>query len=106
MQAIPATSCSYTTPIPGNLAGAAIRVYAEIYGKRCAEDGALIDLADLRRAAGLPKTTFDKAVLALARSGRIQIQSHSLPASLTAAEREELIPNGRGSYFLAAGIRL
>lgn len=104
MRTIPATS-QYTEPIPSKLSAAAIQVYAAMYSKDQAEGGALIDIAELRLAAGLSKRIFDAALLALAGSGRVQLQSHSLPYSLTAREKADLIPNGRGSYFLAAGIR-
>lgn len=71
--------------------------------------GALVFIRDWREAARPlcpDKKAFDEAVLALAEDGTIQLQSHDRPSDLTDEEREGLIPNGRGSYFIAAGLRM
>ena len=52
------------------------------------------------------KASFDKAILHLAELEKVQLQSHSLPAELTEEERAAMIDNGRGSYFMAIGIRV
>jgi hypothetical protein len=70
--------------------------------------GALVYLPDLRRRLQdrfRNKQEFDRAILSLAEKGRVQLQSHSLPASLNEVEREAMIDNGRGSYYMAIGIR-
>ncbi len=72
-------------------------------------NGAVVDIADWRRALAtqIPeKERFDACVLFLARQGRLHLQSHDRPASLSESDRRELIPNGRGSYFIAAGLIL
>jgi len=71
--------------------------------------GALIYLPELRRALRehFPdKPSFDRAVLRLAEQGTVQLQSHDLPSVLTHEEREAMIDNGRGGYFIAIGIRM
>jgi hypothetical protein len=77
--------------------------------KPAAAKGALVYLPDLRAAmkARFPdKDSFDRAVMHLAELERVQLQSHSLPAQLSAEERENMIDNHRGSYFMAIGIRM
>jgi hypothetical protein len=74
-----------------------------------ASRGALVYVADLRAAlAGrLPgKEAFDRAILALAERGKVQLQSHAWPGRLSEAEKAALVPNGRGGYFDAIGLRL
>lgn len=71
--------------------------------------GALVYLPELRRALRdyFPdKGSFDRAVLRLAEEGKVQLQSHDLPSVLTHEEREAMIDNGRGGYFIAIGIRM
>ena len=77
--------------------------------KPAADQGALVYIPDLRRALldTFPdKASFDRAILDLAELEKIQLQSHSLPAELTEAEKTAMIDNGRGSYFMAIGIRM
>ncbi len=77
--------------------------------KPAARHGALVYIPELRRAvdAECPdKATFDGAILGLAASGRVQLQSHALPSQLSPAERETMIPNGRGGFFMAIGLRV
>ncbi len=77
--------------------------------KPAAAGGALVSLPDLRQAlrGTFPsKESFDRAILRLAQAEKIQLQSHSLPAELNDEERAAMIDNGRGSYFMAVGIRV
>lgn len=77
--------------------------------KPSAAQGALVYIPDLRQAlrdAFPDKGSFDRAVLELARLEKVQLQSHSLPGELTAEQREAMIDNGRGGYFMAIGIRM
>jgi len=67
--------------------------------------GSLVSARDLRRAAGLPKTSFDQAVLDLARAGEVSLHKHDYPASLTDAERDELVTDGNGNYFVGVAVR-
>ncbi len=71
--------------------------------------GALVYIPKLRKALEdrLPdKRAFDEVILSLAGQGMVQLQSHSRPGELTKDERDALIDNGRGSYFMAIGIRM
>lgn len=71
--------------------------------------GALVYLPELRQALQdhFPdKRSFDQAILRLAEQGKVQLQSHDLPSVLTHEEREAMIDNGRGGYFIAIGIRM
>ena len=70
-----------------------------------ADFGALVHLADLREAAGLGRT-FEDALMELAADDVLQLQSTDFPAGSSARERASWIPNGRGSFFIATGIRL
>jgi hypothetical protein len=77
--------------------------------KPAAAQGALVYIPDLRQAMGgtFPdKESFDQAILELAKMEKVQLQSHSLPAELTEDQRADMIDNGRGSYFMAIGIRM
>ena len=77
--------------------------------KPAAAQGALVYIPDLRQAlrSTFPdKESFDRAILELARLEKVQLQSHSLPAELTEDQRAAMIDNGRGSYFMAVGIRM
>ena len=77
--------------------------------KPAAAQGALVYIPDLRKALGevfADKDSFDQAIMNLAQLEKIQLQSHSLPAELTEEQRQAMIDNGRGSYFMAIGIRM
>lgn len=67
--------------------------------------GALIGTRDLRRAARLEKSLFDRVVLELARQGRVSLHRHDYPASLSETEREELVTDGRGTYYVGLALR-
>ena len=77
--------------------------------KPAASQGALVYIPDLRQALRSifpDKESFDRAILELATLEKVQLQSHSLPAELTEEQRAAMIDNGRGSYFMAVGIRM
>jgi hypothetical protein len=77
--------------------------------KPAAAQGALVYIPDLRKALQdtFPnKDSFDQAILNLAKLEKVQLQSHSLPAELTEEQRQAMIDNRRGSYFMAIGIRV
>jgi hypothetical protein len=70
--------------------------------------GALVYIPHVRQGlAGRfsEKTAFDRAVLALAAQRRVQVQTHPVPSQLTEAEREAMVPNGTGGYYIAIGLR-
>ncbi|MDB5342846.1 MAG: uncharacterized protein JWP89_1223 [Schlesneria sp.] len=70
-----------------------------------AENGALVPARDLRRAANLEKTRFDHAVLDLARQGRVMLHRHDFAAGLSEADRDELVADGRGTYYVGMALR-
>lgn len=70
-----------------------------------AENGALVPARDLRRAANIEKTRFDHAVLDLARQGRVMLHRHDFAAGLSEAERDELVTDGRGTYYVGMALR-
>lgn len=73
-----------------------------------AREGALVFLPHLRTAlAGeiRDKAAFDRVVLGLLARGKIQLQSHAVPGQLGSEEREQMIPDGQGSFYMAIGLR-
>jgi hypothetical protein len=70
-----------------------------------ADRGALVGSRDLRRVAKLDKPLFDRAVLELARQGRVSLHRHDYATSLTAAERDELVTDGAGTYYVGVALR-
>jgi hypothetical protein len=70
-----------------------------------ADRGALVGSRDLRRAANLEKLPFDRAVLELARQGRLSLHRHDYATSLSPAERDELVTDGAGTYYVGMALR-
>jgi hypothetical protein len=70
-----------------------------------ADRGALVGARDLRRAARLDKRLFDEAVLELARQGRLSLHQHDFAASLSPAERDDLVTDGAGTYYVGIALR-
>lgn len=65
-------------------------------------------VARLRRRAALQnfsKEEFDGAALALLRQRRVYMAQHDHPARLAAAEREELVTDGAGNYYVSISAR-
>jgi len=48
----------------------------------------------------LPKKDFDRAVLSLASQGKVALHHHDFPTSLSQAEREALVQDERGTYYV------
>lgn len=70
--------------------------------------GALVSLRDLRGslAAVLPgKEEFDRALLRLARAYRVDLQRHNFPASLGDAERQALVADEFGNFYIGVSLR-
>ena len=70
-----------------------------------ADRGALVTARVLRAAAGLPKPQFDELALQLSRAGRIVLHRHDFAGSLSVAERDELVTDGAGEYFVGMALR-
>jgi hypothetical protein len=70
--------------------------------------GALVYLPHVRVALAdrfASKAAFDRAVLALAAQRRVQVGTHPVPAQLSEREREAMVPDGTGGFFMAIGLR-
>jgi hypothetical protein len=70
--------------------------------------GALVYIPHLRLGLAdrfRDKLAFDRVVLAMAAQRHVQVQSHPVPSQLTGAEREAMVPNGVGGYYIAIGLR-
>ena len=61
---------------------------------------ALVSIRELRRSVGLAKSLFDKAVLSLALQGKVALHHHDFPSSLSPEEREELVRDEQGTYYV------
>ncbi len=92
-----------TPPVPATTAVDLIAIMCRI--EPGAERGALVGARDLRRHAGLPKAAFDEAVLQLSRQGRVSLHRHDYPASLSPEERDELVTDGLGNYYVGVALR-
>lgn len=61
---------------------------------------ALVPIRELRRSLSLSKSDFDTAVFSLAVKGRVALHHHDFPASLSKEEREELVRDEQGTYYV------
>jgi hypothetical protein len=67
-----------------------------------------IEVGRLRRDLGLSladKAAFDEAVLSLYRQRHVYLDRHDWPAGLNQAEKDELVTDGRGNYFVVIALR-
>lgn len=73
-----------------------------------AAQGALVTVRDVRRVpqlVGIAKGVFDQAVLALSERGTLALHRHDYPGSLTPAERDDLVSDDAGSFFIGMTLR-
>ena len=61
---------------------------------------ALVSIRELRRSMGLEKDVFDRAVLSLALQGKVVLHHHDFPSSLSPEERDELVRDEQGTYYV------
>jgi hypothetical protein len=61
---------------------------------------ALVSIRELRRSVVLAKSVFDGIVLSLAIQGRVALHHHDFPSSLSPEEREELVRDEQGIYYV------
>ncbi len=61
---------------------------------------ALVSVRELRRSVGLAKSVFDKIVLSLALQGKVALHHHDFPSSLSPDERDELVRDEQGTYYV------
>ena len=67
--------------------------------------GALLALRELRARSSLDKWSFDRAVLSLSESGKILLHHHDYPSSLPDIEREALVSDDHGTYYVGVALR-
>lgn len=67
--------------------------------------GSLLSVRDLRLRVALDKERFDRAALALSASRRAVLHYHDFPASLSDEEREGLVRDARGKYYVGIALR-
>jgi hypothetical protein len=76
--------------------------------KLAAAYGELVPLSELWRSLqneGWDKASFDRTVLGLADKYRVSLQRHNFPASLSEPERNELVADGLGNYYVGIALR-
>lgn len=61
---------------------------------------ALVSIRELRRSVSLTKSVFDRAVLSLAVQGKVALHHHDFPSSLSPDEREELVRDEQGTFYV------
>jgi hypothetical protein len=74
-----------------------------------AGNGALVSVRELRRAlaAQIPdKSGFDRVVLKLADEDRVVLHRHVFPASLSPEERESMVTDEHGNFFVGIAFRV
>lgn len=67
--------------------------------------GTLLLVKDLRARTPLDKARFDRAALSLAEAGRAVLHHHDSPAALPERERDHLIADGRGTFYVGVAPR-
>jgi hypothetical protein len=66
--------------------------------------GALIPVSHVREASGLPKATFDRTALEMFGDDQIILHHHDYVGNLTPEEREELIKDKYGTYYVGMAV--
>ncbi|MBA4394293.1 MAG: hypothetical protein C0407_12150 [Desulfobacca sp.] len=66
--------------------------------------GALVSLRNVRRALDLEKGLFDLTIIGLAKKGRIVLHQHSFPRGLAEEERNALVDDQKGHWYVGAVI--
>jgi len=97
------------TPIPSQANPEQLLLDGMKMLEREATNGALVSLSELRQAlaAQFPeKSSFDQAVLKLADEGRVVLHRHVFPSSLNPEERESLVADDRGNFFVGVAFRV
>jgi hypothetical protein len=76
--------------------------------KLAAAYGELVPLSELWRSLqneGWDKASFDRTVLGLAEKYRVSLQRHNFPASLSEQERDELVADEMGNYYVGIALK-
>lgn len=67
--------------------------------------GALLSVREVRARAALPKVVFDVLAVNFASKHLITLHHHDFPTSLSAAERAQLIEDGKGTFYIGIALR-
>jgi hypothetical protein len=67
--------------------------------------GSPVSVSLLRSESGLPKDAFDRACLGLTGEGVAYMAPHDHAGRLSDAERDELVADGLGNYFVSFSLR-
>lgn len=108
VQLVEGTGVTFGTPTPARSASPAPSADLEALIRQIepgASQGALVGIRDLRRIAGISKSDFDSMLLELSRQGRVSLHRHDYPASLTTDERNDLVVDGQGTYYVGVALR-
>ncbi|MGH9936994.1 MAG: hypothetical protein ACREAM_12155, partial [Blastocatellia bacterium] len=73
-----------------------------------AATGAPVQLSELRQALRseiADKDIFDRTIMRLAEQGRVAVHRHDYVGSLSQEERDALVSDGRGNYFIGVTLR-
>lgn len=65
----------------------------------------LLSLRELRARLPLDKPTFDRVVLELSRDEIVTLHHHDFPTSFSDSERDELVADDRGQYYVGIALR-
>ncbi|MCP4345097.1 MAG: hypothetical protein GY795_06170 [Desulfobacterales bacterium] len=66
---------------------------------------ALVSIPDLRIALDLPKQVFDQAILNLASQEKIFLHRHVHPGRMSQEERNQMVADGQGDYYMGVVLR-
>ena len=66
---------------------------------------ALVSIRELRTEAGIKTRVFDSTVLDLAKHQKIFLHKHIHPYRLTDKDKEELVTDGKGNYYVGLVLR-
>jgi hypothetical protein len=66
---------------------------------------ALLSVRDLRARVALNKQEFDSVALDLSREGALSLHHHDHPSALSELERNELVRDARGTYYIGIAAR-
>ena len=67
--------------------------------------GSPVAVSLLRSESGLPKAAFDRAAVELMREGQVYMAPHDHALRLPESERDVLVSDGKGNYFVSFSLR-
>lgn len=92
-----------SSPVPGGKRGDFLGALSRMASERPRE--ALLPVGDLRARLALTKDDFDALALELMRERVISLHHHDHPASLTEAERAQMVRDARGTFYIGIAAR-